>query len=63
MVRSSLRVALCVVLGVFAGSLLGPLFVPDPTSMLAAVITVGVSAVISVLLYRSTWLQGRGAEA
>lgn len=63
MVRSSLRVALCVVLGVFAGSLLGPLFVPDPTGMLAAVITVGVSAIISVVLYRSAWLRGQSADA
>lgn len=57
MVRSDVRIGLCLVVGVLLGRILGLLFVPDPTSVFAAVLTVVAAAVISFGLYRSTWLR------
>lgn len=57
MVRSAIRTALCLLTGIFAGFILGPLFVPDPTGFLAAILTIVVTAVVSLFLYRSDWLR------
>lgn len=57
MARSAVRTALCLLLGLFAGLVLGPLFVPDPTGVLAAVLSIGVTAVVCLILYRSDWLR------
>jgi hypothetical protein len=37
--------------------MIGPLFVPDPTGVLAAVLTIVVTAAVSIFLYRSNWLR------
>jgi hypothetical protein len=57
MVRFAVRTALCLLVGVFAGRLLGPLFVPDPTGVLGIALTILVTAVVSTGLYRSDWLR------
>ena len=56
MVRPALRIALCLLIGIFAGRVLGPLFVPDPTGLLADILTISIALVFSVFLYRSDWL-------
>ncbi len=61
MVRSAVRTGLCLLLGIFAGRVLGPLFVPDPTGPLATVLTVVVAAVGTVVLYRSDWWRELGS--
>jgi len=57
MASPSIRVALCLIIGLFTGSTLGILFAPDPTGIvafgLAAVCTVGITG----YLYRSGWLR------
>ena len=63
MARPVLRAALCLLIGIFAGRILGPLFVPDPTGVLAAGLTVGVTLVVSVLLFRSDTLRERKSVA
>jgi hypothetical protein len=63
MVRSAVRTTLCLLIGIFAGLILGPLFVPDPTGALSAVLTIGVTAVISIFLYRSDWLREQNSIA
>ena len=55
--RSLIRTALCLLIGIFAGRILGPLFVPDPTGLLAAVLATSVAAGVSMFLYRSDWLR------
>ena len=57
MVRPALRPAICLLIGIFAGRILGPLFVPDPTGMLAAVLAISVTVTVSVFLHRSDWLR------
>ncbi len=57
MVRPAFRVALCIFIGLFVGRVLGPLFVPNPTGILAAVLTIGVMVITSTFLYRSDWLR------
>jgi O-antigen/teichoic acid export membrane protein len=57
MVRSAVRTALCLLLGAVAGLVLGPLFVPDPTGVLAGVLTIAVTGVVSIFLYRTDWLR------
>ena len=57
MVRSALRIALYLLIGIFTGRILGPLFIPDPTGMLAAALTISVTVVVSMFLYRSDWLR------
>ena len=59
MIHPALRSALCVLLGALAGSVLGPLFVPDPTGVLAVALTLVITIVSSVFLYRSNWLHSR----
>lgn len=59
MVRPVLRTTLCLLLGIAAGRTLGPLFVPDPTGVLAAVSTVGVAIVVSAVLLRSDRVRER----
>ena len=59
MIRPVLRVSLCVLIGLFVGSILGPLFVPNPTGMLSTVLALGIAVITSVFLYRSNWLYGR----
>jgi len=56
MSRSAVRTTLCLLIGIFAGLVIGPLFVPDPTGVLAAVLSIVTTAVVSVFLYRSDWL-------
>ena len=56
MIRPVLRTTLCLVIGILAGRILGPLFVPDPTGLLAAVLTISVIVAVSMFLYRSDWL-------
>ena len=60
MARATVRFALCVVLGLVAGRVLGPLFVPDPTGPIAAALAVGVAVLTGGALYRSDWLRGAG---
>lgn len=57
MVRSAFRVVLCVLIGLLAGRVLAPLFVPDPTGILAAVLAIGIMVITSTFLYRSDWLR------
>lgn len=57
MVSSSLRIVLCAVVGLFAGGVLGVLFVPDPTGLLASVLTLVLAAVIGGGLCRTEWLR------
>lgn len=57
MVSSSLRVVLCAVVGLFAGGILGILFVPDPTGLLASVLALVLAVVISGGLHRTDWLR------
>ena len=59
MVHPTLRSALCVLLGALAGGVLSPLFVPDPTGVLAVALTFVITIVSSVFLYRSNWLHSR----
>jgi hypothetical protein len=59
MVQSTLRSVLCVLLGASVGGVLGPLFVPDPTGVLAVALTLVITIVSSVFLYRSNWLHSR----
>lgn len=62
MVSPALRVAVCIYLGLVLGGVLGVLFVPDPTSPVAAVLALAVAATVSAVLYRSDWLRaGAGA--
>ena len=57
MARSLIRTALCLLIGIFAGRILGPLFAPDPTGLLAAVLATSVAVGVSMFLYRSDWLR------
>lgn len=59
MIHPTLRSALCVLLGALAGGVLGPLFVPDPTGVLAVALTLVITIVSSVFLYHSNWLHSR----
>lgn len=63
MVRPAFRVALCVLIGLFVGRVLGPLFVSNPTGILAAVLATGVMVITSTVLYRSDWLRDHRAVA
>ncbi|WP_248897001.1 hypothetical protein [Haloplanus halobius] len=53
------RGVLCVIVGLLVGGALGPLFVPDPTGVLAAALAFGSALVTSVFLYRSSWFRDR----
>lgn len=55
--RPVLRAALCLLLGSFTGQMLGPMFAPDPTGLSATAVTVAITAVVGLVLYRSDWLQ------
>ena len=57
MVRSATRLVLSLVIGLSAGSTLGFLFVPDPTSLLALVLVIGCATANTAFLYRSDWLR------
>ncbi|SEA08280.1 hypothetical protein SAMN04488065_1744 [Haloplanus vescus] len=57
MASPSTRLALCLVVGLFAGVPLGILFVPDPTGVVAFVATMLGTTAITVALYRSDWLR------
>ena len=57
MVSSSLRIVLCAVVGLSAGGVLGVLFVPDPTELLASVLTLVLAVVIGGGLCRTEWLR------
>lgn len=63
MVRPALRTAFCLLLGLFAGGILGPMFAPDPTGPLAAVLAVCITVAVSTFLHRSDWLRGQTATA
>jgi hypothetical protein len=57
MVSPSIRFALCFIVGLLTGVVLGPLFVPDPTGMVAFGLTVVCTVIITGYLYRSDWLR------
>lgn len=57
MVAPSIRALLCVLVGSLAGSTLGALLVPNPTSAVAFGLSVGCTAVIAGYLHRSDWLR------
>lgn len=57
MVSSSLRLTLCLIIGAFTGTVLGFLFVPDPTSPLGPVLAASCAAVLTAFLYQSNWLR------
>lgn len=57
MVSPSLRLVFCVLVGLFTGSILGALFVPDPTGPLAFGLGVLVAGIVAWGLYRSDWLR------
>lgn len=56
MVRPSLRLVLCVLVGLLVGNILGVLFVPDPTGPLAFGLAMLVAGITTVGLYRTDWL-------
>ena len=58
MVSPSVRFVACLVVGLFAGSALGVVFVPDPTGALAFGLALVCTAAITGFLYRSEWLRG-----
>lgn len=60
MVHSALRSLVCVVVGLVAGGVLGPLFVPDPTGPLAGALAVVVAVAVGGGLHRSGWRRGGG---
>jgi hypothetical protein len=57
MASSSIRLGLCLIIGLFTGSILGMLFVPDPTGIMAFGIAAVCTAGITGYLYRSDWLR------
>ena len=57
MVSPSIRFVLCLIIGLFTGSALGVLVVPDPTGILASGLVALCTAGITVYLYRSDWLR------
>ncbi|MFC6732304.1 hypothetical protein [Haladaptatus sp. DYSN1] len=57
MVPEAIRLVVCVLVGLLAGRVVGPLFVPTPTSTLAFVLTAVVAVGVGGGLYRSAWLQ------
>lgn len=52
----SVRLAACLLVGAVLGLVLGPLFVPDPTGVVAAAAALTVGALVAGGLYRSGWL-------
>ncbi|WP_251341221.1 hypothetical protein [Haloplanus halophilus] len=58
MAPPSVRGPVCLVCGALAGSVLGALFVPDPTGTVAFVLSLGCTAAVAGSLYRSDWLRG-----
>lgn len=57
MVGQSVRQFVCLWVGLSCGIVLGTLFVPDPTSLTAGVISLLAGGVIAAVLYRSEWLR------
>ncbi|QLC33489.1 hypothetical protein EFA46_004490 [Halarchaeum sp. CBA1220] len=57
--NGTVRTVVCVVVGLFAGAVLGPLFAPDPTGLLAAGLTGAVALLVGGGLC-ATW--GRAAD-
>ncbi|PSP24869.1 hypothetical protein BRC61_01170 [Halobacteriales archaeon QH_10_65_19] len=57
MVGQSVRQFVCMWVGLSCGIVLGTLFVPDPTSLTAGVLSFLAGGVITAVLYRSEWLR------
>ena len=57
MVSSSLRFSLCLFIGLITGSVLGILFVPDPTGIVAIASATAYTGLITWYLYQSEWLR------
>lgn len=53
--NDSIRTLVCVFVGLFAGGVLGALFVPNPTGLLAFALSSGVAVLVGGGLYRSDW--------
>ena len=51
------RGALCLLIGMPSGFVLGSLFAPDPTGVLPFVLTLIIGAVLTAYLYWSDWLR------
>ncbi len=50
-----IRTVVCALIGLSAGAVLGPLFVPNPTGLLAAATALAVALLVGGGLYRSNW--------
>lgn len=59
-VDSSVRVLVCALVGLFFGTVLGFLFVPNPTGPFGAVLAVVLAVLVGGGLYRTGWLRGDG---
>jgi hypothetical protein len=57
MVQSKARLALCALVGIFAGLAVGPVFAPDPTGLGVVLLTIAVAVVTSGYLYQSSFLK------
>jgi hypothetical protein len=57
MVRSFIRFPLCLLIGLSTGSILGVLFVPNPTGVVAFVLGIVCTVLITWSLYQSEWLR------
>ncbi|GGL35092.1 hypothetical protein GCM10009037_18360 [Halarchaeum grantii] len=59
--NGTVRTVVCVVVGLFAGAALGPLFAPDPTGLLAAGLAGAVALLVGGGLY-ATWRRAAADE-
>lgn len=53
----AVRRALCLLVGIFPGLVLGFLFAPDPTGVTPLVIAAVIAVLVGASLYQSDWLQ------
>jgi hypothetical protein len=59
----AVRGALCLLLGILPGLVLGFLFAPDPTGVAPLVIAAVVTVLVGGVLYLSDWLRDTGQTA
>ena len=57
MARPSFRFPLCLLIGLSTGSILGVLFVPNPTGIIAFTTATVCTVLITWYLYQSEWLR------